>query len=392
MILVKILVVQESDWVKRNPHQQHHLMERLSLKGHEIRVIDYPIDWKEGNGIYQKREVIENYHKIHDEASIDVVRPGILKMPALVYSSIIFSHWREIKHQISEFNPDVIVGFGIINTYIASRIAKKENIPFVYYWIDVLHRLIPEKRFQALGEYLEKTTIKNSTHVITINHKLEEFVKDMGAENTEVIGAGIDLKKFDPTLDGSQIRHEYGIKDNDIVLFFMGFLYHFAGLKEVALELAKDKYKNLKLLIVGDGDAYSDLQNIVKKHDLGDKVILAGRKPYNEIPDYLAAADICILPAYPNEEIMQDIVPIKLYEYMALGKPVIATNLPGISKEFGKENGISYVNGPSEVPENALDICREVEGDKARKFAEGCDWENITDEFENTMKGVVQIG
>ncbi len=36
-----ILVVQESDWLKRNPHQQHHLLERLSLKGHEIRVIDY---------------------------------------------------------------------------------------------------------------------------------------------------------------------------------------------------------------------------------------------------------------------------------------------------------------------------------------------------------------
>ena len=43
--LMKILLVQESDWLKRNPHQQHHLMERLSLRGHEIVVIDYDIDW-----------------------------------------------------------------------------------------------------------------------------------------------------------------------------------------------------------------------------------------------------------------------------------------------------------------------------------------------------------
>ena len=76
---------------------------------------------------------------------------------------------------------------------------------------------------------------------------------------------------------------------------------------------------------------------------------LVGKKPYNEIPDFLAAADICILPAYPDEEIMQDIVPIKIYEYMAMGKPVITTMLPGIMKEFGEENGISYVNKPSEV-------------------------------------------
>ena len=43
---MKILVVQESDWMKRNPHQQHHLMELLGLRGHEIRVIDYEVDWK----------------------------------------------------------------------------------------------------------------------------------------------------------------------------------------------------------------------------------------------------------------------------------------------------------------------------------------------------------
>ena len=50
---MKILVVQESDWIKRNPHQQHHLMERLSLRGHQVRVIDYPIEWKEEKGRYQ---------------------------------------------------------------------------------------------------------------------------------------------------------------------------------------------------------------------------------------------------------------------------------------------------------------------------------------------------
>ena len=382
---MKILVVQESDWIKRNPHQQHHLMERLSLRGHEIRVIDYPIDWKDERGIYQKREVVEDYHKIHPDANVDVIRPSILKLPVLVYPSVIFSHWNEIKHQIRDFNPDIIIGFGIINSYIASRMAKKENIPFIYYWIDVLHRLIPERYFQALGKYLEKITIQNSTQVVTINHKLEEFVRSFGAKNTKVIGAGIDLNDFDSTLDGAQIRQKYGINDNDIVLFFMGFLYHFAGLKEVALELANTEYKNLKLLIVGDGDAYSDIHSIIEKHDLSDKVLLVGRKPYNKIPDYVATSDICILPAYPDEKIMQDIVPIKLYEYLAMGKPVISTTLPGIMKEFGNNNGILYINEPQDVPEKALNIDIGMEGNKARIFAKTCDWKKITNEFEKII-------
>lgn len=386
---MNILVIQESDWIKRNPHQQHHLMERLSLKGHKIRVIDYPIDWKEERGIYQKRKVIEDYYKIHPEASVDIIRPSILKLPTLVYSSVIFSHWMEIKRQIKEFQPDIIVGFGIINNFIASRMAKKENIPFIYYWIDVLHHLIPEKHFQILGKYLEKITIQNSTQIITINHKLEEFVRKLGAKNTKVIGAGIDLNKFDPNLDGSPIRQKYGIKDDDIVLFFMGFLYHFAGLKEVALELTNYEYENLKLLIVGDGDAYSELQNIVEKYDLKDRVLLVGRKPYNKIPDYIAASDICILPAYPNEKIMQDIVPIKLYEYMAMGKPVIVTALPGIMKEFGKDNGVSYVERPELTPKSALNLDKEKTGKNARSFVENKDWEYISSSFEDYLEDLL---
>jgi glycosyltransferase involved in cell wall biosynthesis len=389
---MRVLVVQESDWIKRNPHQQHHLMERLSMRGHEIRVIDYPINWKEEEGRYQKRKIVEGYHKIHPMANVKVIRPRILKLPLLIYSSVLFSHRKEIKRQIKEFKPDVIVGLGIINSYIAASIARKEKIPFIYYWIDVLHRLIPENWLQVLGEYMERATIKNSTQVITINHKLEEVVKNLGAQNTKVIGAGVDLDKFDPNLDGIVVRQKYGIKDDETVLFFMGFLYHFSGLKEVALELSKGEYKNLKLLIVGEGDAYSDLHKIVKEHDLRDKVLLTGHKDYNKIPKYVAASDICILPAYPDEEKMQDIIPIKIYEYMAMAKPVITTKLPGIMMEFGDDNGISYIENPSDILLKALEIDVEIEGDSARRFAEANDWIRITDEFESNLRRVVKDG
>ena len=71
------------------------------------------------------------------------------------------------------------------------------------------------------------------------------------------------MKSLTLILKCSNIRQEYGINDEDTVLFFMGHLYNFAGLKEIALELAKDNHPNLKLLIVGDGDAY---HRITKYH------------------------------------------------------------------------------------------------------------------------------
>ncbi|GAB4315816.1 MAG: glycosyltransferase [Methanobacteriaceae archaeon] len=397
---MKILVVQESDWLKRNPHQQHHLMDRLSSQGHEIRVIDHGIDWrrkdKKWKGIYVRGSQCKNINKVIDKAKITVIRPSIIEIPIIDYLSIPVFHTREINRQIKEFKPDVIVAFGLLNAYFAARAAEKHGIPFVYYLIDVLYALIPEKIFQSLGKTLKKKTIKRSTLVITINQRLAELALELGAdkEKTMVIDAGIDLDEFQPDISCDSVREEYGIKDKDLVLFFMGWIYHFAGMKELARALGqnKEKYSNIKLLVVGDGDAYPDLVRIKEEYELHDQLILTGKQPYDRIPEFIAAANVCLLPALPDEEIMQDIVPIKLYEYMAMEKPVLATRFPGIFMEFGEGNGIIYVNGPEDV----LGTIEKYDADelsdlgrKARRFVKRNDWEDITRHFKETLEKLI---
>ena len=393
---MKILVVQESDWLERNPHQQHHLMERMALRGHEIRVIDYPIDWPKENtpGLVYKRQVYKDISKIKENANIDVVRPSFVKIKGLNYATLFFTHKREIERQIKEFDPDIILGLGILNTYNASKIAKKHDIPFVYYFIDVLHALIPEKIFQDMGKRFTQKTIENADLVITINQKLSEFAMDMGskADSTILIDAGIDLASYNPDLDDSKIREEYGILKDDIVLFFMGWIYEFAGMKELARALGenKAKYPNYKILVVGDGDAYDEMCEIRDEYDMADQLILTGKQPFEKIPEFLASADFCLLPAHIDEPIMQDIVPIKIYEYLAMKKVVIATELPGISKEFGYGHGIEYIQEASEVLTTVEDILANDKYDEiastAREYVKSNDWEAITDKFEEAMK------
>ena len=392
---MNILVIQESNWLTRNPHQQHHLMERLAARGHSVRVIDYDIDWKKENegGILTPRTIYDDVKKILPEVTIQVIRPFSLKVPFFEYPILLITHRREIIHQIDEFKPDVIIGFGILNTWMAARLARYHTIPFIYYWIDALDTLIPHKIFQRLGRILAQQTLLNSVKVIAINKKLREYVITLGAnpESTTVIGAGIDLNRFNPTIDGSAIRSAYAIGKDDIVLFFMGWLYHFSGLKEVCLELARsrDRYRNLKILIVGDGDAYSDLQQIRDKYQMRDNLILTGKQSYEKIPEFIAASDICILPADPKEKIMQDIVPIKMYEYMAIGKPVISTKLPGILREFGMENGVLYVDYPEMIPETAYALTTsgtiKNHSNSARLYVQNLDWKMIADTFEDAL-------
>lgn len=396
---MKILFTQETDWLKRNPAQQHHLAEMLSLRGHEIRVIDYELSWRtQGEReLRSKRKIFEGLSKIHEGAEITVIRPGIIKIPWLDYASLVFSHKKEIERQIEKFAPDVIIGFGILNSYLSVRASRKSNIPFIYYWIDVLHRLIPFKPFQIVGKLVGSRTLKQSDTVLVINDKLREQVIRLGApeKKTLVLRAGIDSKRFAlGSSDDKVVRNQYRIKSDDFVLFFMGWLYNFSGLKEVALQLRRVENHNIKLLIIGKGDAYGELQEIRQKYNLQDRVILTGEKAYSEIPNLIATADICLLPAYPWEPVMQDIVPIKMYEYMAMGKPVIATKLPGVMKEFGESNGVVYIEKPEDVITKALELVQSGRvkelGLKARKFAEKNSWDNITDQFEKILEGVIR--
>jgi len=397
---MRILVVQESDWIEKGPHQSHHLMERLSERGHEIRVIDFEIEWRKhrSESIITKRKIVESVRKATDKGKVTVIRPSIVRLPFLDYFSIFVTHRLEIERQLRDFRPDMVIGFGILNSYLAIKACKRENLPFLYYLIDELHNLVPQEAFRNIARMIESYNIRHADLVISINEALREYSVDMGAEiaRTRTIRAGIDLEKYQMAEGRAETRKEYGIRDDDIVLFFMGWLYEFSGLREVTLSLSEtsDRFPNLRLMILGRGELSEELHKKRDEYGLKNRIVIIDWKPYNEVPRFLAASDICILPAY-NNQVMKNIVPIKMYEYMASQKPVIATRLPGLVKEFGEDNGVTYVNEPREVVEKAADLVRKglirSEGEKSRAFVQGMDWKTTTGSFEGTLRTITEI-
>ena len=181
--------------------------------------------------------------------------------------------------------------------------------------------------------------------------------------------------------------------EDETVLFFMGWLYDFSGIREVAYSLVNHEGSSMiKLLILGRGDLYEELL-VLKQKKLDDKLILVDWQPYEKVPNYIAASDICLLPAL-NNEVMRNIVPIKLYEYMACGKPVITTSLPGIMGEFGHDNGVIYVNRPEEVVSKTVELTRNRKrlreiGLRAAEYVQRKSWQNITGQFESHLENVL---
>ncbi len=280
---MKILIIQDTDWIRRNPYQHTHLAERLVQKGHEIRVIDYEILWKdEGKKELLSKREVHHVSRIFPDVNIMVIRPPILKISILDYFSMVFTYRSEINRQIKEFKPDLIWGNDILTTFLAYRAAKKNRISTLFYSIDIDYRLIPQKILQPIGKLIESWNIRNADLVLSINEGLREYTIRMGANfnRTDVIRAGIDLERYDSSkFSGDEIRKQYGIAKDDIIIFFMGWLYHFSGLKEVAEGLPgiKDQFPQLKLFIVGDGDAYEDLKKTRTNLHLEENMILVGK-------------------------------------------------------------------------------------------------------------------
>ena len=395
---MKILLVQDTDWIERGPHQQHHLLERLVLKGHDIRVIDHELLWREKKGnVYTRRSLLFSTGKIDKNITITVIRPSFVRLPILAEISMLISYRKEIEKQIKEFKPNLVASGEILSTYLALKAAKRHQIPFVYFEIDETYRCIPFKLYQPLGKLFEEYILRNSDRVLVINDKLRDYAMKMGAHPDKIFlsTAGVDHALYNQNANMHDIRERYGIKEDDRVLFFMGWLYQFSGLKEVAIELSKNKNEKskVKLLIVGEGDAFDDLQKIKERYDMQDRIILTDKQPYELIPKFLACADICLLPADPKEKIMQEIVPIKMYEYMAMGKPVVATKLPGVMKEFGEDHGVIYVDKSEDVAKKSIELIENNSyksyGLKSRKFVEKYDWGHITDEFEKNLEELI---
>jgi len=397
---VKILALMDADWFFKGPHQYHHLLELLSLKGHEIIVVDYENYWHLNKGpLFSPVTTFQNVGRFYENARINVIRPSFIRIPFLDYLSFLFSSKKQIKNLVNDFKPDIIIGFtGVISVYWGMKQGINNDIPVIYYWLDVIHELIPLKIARPLAKILEKKIIKNSASNIAINELLKDYMISMGADpvNTHVVRGGVDFKHFDPKkIDGTVIREKYGISEDDRLLFFMGWIYEFSGLEEVIQDmlLHKDQNPGLKLMIVGHGDYYSTLKEIVKNNKMEDRVIFTGKRPYNEIPQLISAADICLLPAH-NNEVMKDIVPIKMYEYLAMHKPVICTALPGVMREFKKDNGVIYVNKSEDVIKmvfNLTDSDINLYKAKAKDFIKDYDWDKIITLLQEILGDLKQV-
>jgi glycosyltransferase involved in cell wall biosynthesis len=180
------------------------------------------------------------------------------------------------------------------------------------------------RRLRILGEkYLVSRTQLNISASVSNQQSGQKYISEF---RSVVVNNGIDRTRFDPSGTYKDIRKEFGIaSDVMLVLFLARFTSHKQPLALIeAFAAAVAKNKSLHLLMVGDGDQKETAVKRIDELGLKNKISLVSFR--QDVPDILAAADIYVLPS------LWEGLPIGLLEAMAMGKAVIGTRVDGTSE------------------------------------------------------------
>ncbi len=157
-----------------------------------------------------------------------------------------------------------------------------------------------------------------------------------------VIHNGVDTYTFNPERAFQCPGKDLSIEKKDVVIGCIGRIVHSKGLSYLleALPYIRQRCRSVKLLIVGDGSLKDDLREQAGRLRIADRVIFAGRR--RDIPDLLSRIDVFVLPS------VKEGLPNAILEAMAMGKPIVATNVGGIPEVL--KHGVSgFIVPPRDI-------------------------------------------
>jgi glycosyltransferase involved in cell wall biosynthesis len=369
---MNILFIHEVDWLNKVVFEIHNLAESLSLLKHQVYAIDYEDQWRR-NGFFNfgslKTKVVDGVARALPGASVSLRHPGFIKIPGLSRISAGFTHYLEIQRTIKEEKIDVIVLYSVpTNGLQTLSLARKFNIPVVFRSIDILYRIVRYRVLRSPTRYLERRVYSSVDSIMAITPHHAHYVMSLGAPESRVrlLPLPIDTSIFHPSVDHSEVRQKWGIGERQPVVLFIGTLFEFSGLDGFipVFHRVLESVPEAKLLIVGDGPQRPKLERIISELGLTAKVTITGFQPYQTMPQYINLATVCINP-FLNTEATKDIFPGKIIQYIACGKPAVATPLLGIKTLVPDESGgIIYTNSAEDMAKEVTDLLKSSERGK----------------------------
>ena len=191
-------------------------------------------------------------------------------------------------------------------------------------------------RHEALALRIERAVLDTADRIVVVSEPLrhELIERGLAPEKILMVPNGVDTRRIHPGLDGASARVRLGIAPEEAVVGFIGSFGVWHGvpaLVEAFAALLADHPEMrpaIRLLLIGDGVEKARIEADTARLGIGDRVCMPGQVAQADAPRMLAAADILAAPHVPNEDGSPFFgSPTKIFEYMALGRCIVASRL-----------------------------------------------------------------
>ncbi len=301
----------------------------------------------------------------------------------------------KIKKAISSENHDVIHAHTPppLTAYYAAKAAKRSKIPFVVtYHCDLeLPKFIGKVATAIYQRTFSRYTFKRADRIIVHTKTYGATSRTLWKFDETVIPSAVNPNRFNKDLDFTEIEKRHGLSGKKVVLF-VGRLVGHKGI-DYLIDSATITPKDVRYVIVGKGPYMDKLKKRVKEKKVEHKVIFTGRVPFEDIPKYFAACDVFVLPSISRLEAFG----LVILEAMASSKPVIVSNIPGVTEVV-----MEGQQGLHVIPMNAQDLAEKINillsnkqmqvrmGEAGRrKVEEEYTWDKVVGQIEDVYKSVV---
>ncbi|UCV05490.1 glycosyltransferase [Dechloromonas denitrificans] len=301
---------------------------------------------------------------------------------------------RRLAALICEFRPNVLISTSQYSLAMAAlaRLWARHTVSllFICHSMDVVRR----NRSDRLRFAVYRHFYRMAERIVFVSVMQRQFFRQLGIRprSDEVIHNGIDLNRFSVpsvAIEASQLRRAFGFTDSDLVIGMCAVFREEKCQIDLleALRRLRDKQLPAKVLLVGDGIMRPQIEARRDELGLQDAVVLSGFQ--QDVRPYVAACDIMALTSHAET------FPIATLEYMALGKPLVASNVGGLCEQITDgHNGLMYPAGDIDALSDQLmkladRNTRTILGSTARdvvetKFSLG----RMIDSFQATCKAL----
>ncbi len=238
--------------------------------------------------------------------------------------------------------------------------------------------------------WLEIQLYRHASAVYVVTNYLRRLLVNNGVQLNKIyfVPNAVDTMMFSPDVDGSKVRERYGLS-NACVILLTGHLEEWAGISllyRLAQRLERE-FPSAVILLVGEGESITELISEFERQDLRHRVVCTGHQPYEDMPTFVAAADIALC-MFPDTPLSHAASPLKLYEYMSAAKAVVVTQVQGSVELLSPGTSILVPPGsPDAVCDAVIELCRNEHlrrelGQRARAaVVDRYDWNKIFNEF-----------